>query len=382
MIQHLLRKRRVVDGRTINEPTLLALGMTAAVPLMLLALLGGVAFATASFGLGWALFAVVAGLLGALLLALRHRPYTSGLVTGRQRWARWLCQGGSKAVVVMLAAWMGLIAWSQVCPGGTMPGPKAEVGVVRVVTWNILRGQEQGPPWEQNNWRARKLALGQALRDAQPDILLVQEARLPQLNFLDETLPGHDRVGVGRDDGKEAGEHCAIYFSRQRFEQLDGGTFWLQGTTDRPGSGLGVQRICTWVRLRDQASGRTLRVYNTHQYLTAGAQLPAAQIILHRLQAGEPSDIVLLGGDFNATPDAPSRRLFAEAGLREAADVAGASPGGTYQFCGVCWRCLDGILLGEGLQVRQYAVLNIKPRGLFPSDHFGVLADLMLQPQP
>jgi endonuclease/exonuclease/phosphatase family metal-dependent hydrolase len=84
---------------------------------------------------------------------------------------------------------------------------------------------------------------------------------------------------------------------------------------------------------------------------------------------------VVLAGDFNAVPEAGSRRLFAEAGLRETAALADRR-GGTFQFCGVCLRCLDGILVGPGWQVHEYAVVNVKPRGLFPSDHFGVLADL------
>ena len=36
-----------------------------------------------------------------------------------------------------------------------------------------------------------------------------------------------------------------------------------------------MKRICTWVHLHDQVSGRTLRIYNAHQYLTKRAQLPA-----------------------------------------------------------------------------------------------------------
>jgi len=335
-------------------------------------------FATASFGLGWGLFAAVAGLLAALVMGLRLRRRESAApVTGRQRWLRRLRGAGRKMFVVVLAGWLGLIAWSQLSPDEPMPGPKAEPDSVRVLTWNILRGQEHGPPWQENNWPARKQALGEALGQAQPDILLVQEARSGQLAFLDETLPGHRRVGVGRDDGKSGGEHCAICFKDGRFQQLDGGTFWLEEPTDRPrGPGLNVKRICTWVRLRDQVSGRSLRVYNAHQYLTERMQLPASHIILERVKAGDPSDAVLLAGDFNATPEKPSRRVFAEAGLRETAALAGRGAEGTYQFYGLHLRCLDGILVGPGWRVQHYAVVNVKPGGVFPSDHFGVLADL------
>jgi endonuclease/exonuclease/phosphatase family metal-dependent hydrolase len=378
MIGNLLRISRVVDDREVQEPTLLALGLTATGSLLLLAALAGAVFATASFWSGWELFAAVLALLAALVLGSRlWRRQPAALLTGRQRWLRRLRGAGRKMFVLALAGWLGLIVWSQFSPGGPMPGPKTEPGSVRVLTWNILRGQEHGPPWEQNNWPARKRALGEALRQAQPDILLVQEARSGQLDFLDETLPVHRRVGVGRDDGKSGGEHCAIYFNEGRFQELDGGTFWLQEPTDSPrGPGLNVKRICTWVRLRDPVSGRTLRVYNTHQYLTAGLQQAASQIILEHVKAGDPSDAVLIGGDFNATPKAPSRRVFDEAGLRETVAVAGYGAEGTYQLCGLRLRCLDGILAGPGWRVQQYVVMNVKPGGVFPSDHFGVLADL------
>jgi endonuclease/exonuclease/phosphatase family metal-dependent hydrolase len=378
MIESLFRRRRVLNGGEVQEPTLVAMSLTATGFLLLLAAFAGAVWATASFGLGWWLFAGIAGLLAGLVLLPRlRRRECAAPVTGRRLWLRRLSGAGRKTFVIMLAGWLGLIAWSELSPGGPMPGPKAELGDVRVLTWNILRGQDHGPPWQQNNWPARKQALAEALRQIQPDILLVQEARLNQLAFLDEALPGHRRVGVGRDDGKSGGEHCAIYFKAGRFQELGGGTFWLKEPTDKPrGPGVKVTRICTWVRLGDQVSGRTLRVYNTHQYLTAAAQLPASQILLDHVKVGDPSDVVLLAGDFNATPEAPSRRLFAQAGLRETTARVGKGSGATYHFSGVRWRRLDGILVGPGWHVQQSAVVDVKPRGLFPSDHFGVLADL------
>lgn len=382
MLANPFRTRCSADGHEIHEPTLLALALTATALLLLLAVLAGVVFVTASFGVGWGLFAAVAGLLVALLLGPRlRRRQSAAPLTGRRRWQRRLLAAGRMLFVVGLAGWLSLIAWSQLCRGGPMPAPKAELAGVRVLTWNILRGHDHGPPWEQNNWPARKQALAQALRQAQPDILLVQEARAGQLAFLEETLPDHRRVGVGRDDGKSAGEHCAIFFNKARFHELDGGTFWLQQPTDCPrGPGPNVKRICTWVRLRDQATNRTLRVYNTHQYLTAGAQCPASCIILDRLQSGDPADAVLLAGDFNATPDAPSRQLFAQANLRETAALVGKGGEGTYQFLGLRLRCLDGILASPHWRLHHYAVVNVKPKGVFPSDHFGVLADLTVEP--
>jgi endonuclease/exonuclease/phosphatase family metal-dependent hydrolase len=309
----------------------------------------------------------VGGALAALLLAalvLGPRP-AGGAFLGR-----WLGVA-RKLSAALLACWLGLVAWSRLSPGGPAPAPKADPAQVRVVTWNIHCGQDGGPPWVGFDWSRRKHALEEALREAGPDILCVQEARAPQVAFLEQALPGYQRAGVGRDDGREGGEFSAIFFDRDRFELLAGDTFWLAGSAGNPPPGGG--RICTWVRLRDRAGG-TLRVYNTHSYLTEKARRPAARRIAAHVAAGDPADAVVLCGDFNAPPGAPSRRLFAGVGLADAA--AGGSP--TYHFGGIPLRCLDGLYVSRSCAVREHLVVDVKPGDTYPSDHFGLLADLTL----
>ncbi len=276
----------------------------------------------------------------------------------------------------LVACWLGLLGWEHWGRGGPAPPPKASPAAVRVVTWNIHCGQDDGPPWQRFDWPARKHALRAALDQASPDILCVQEARPGQVAFLEQALPGHERVGVGRDDGRDGGEHCAIYFDRRRFERLGGGTFWLSEPIDtpRPGSAFAVKRICTWVRLRDRDSNCALRLYNSHLPLTEGDRREAARILLAQVAAGDPSDAVVLTADFNATPSAASRRLFAEAGLEDVAPSALK----TLHLYGVPLRCIDGILVGKGVKVERHLRLTVKPGGLYPSDHFGLLADLSL----
>jgi hypothetical protein len=134
------------------------------------------------------------------------------------------------------------------------------------------------------------------------------------------------------------------------------------------------------VRLRDRPSGRTLRVYNTHLYLTESARLPAVRAILARIGSGDASDAVLVAGDFNAIPGAPSRRLFQEAGLIPETELA-KKPAGqpTHQFYGIRLRSLDGLYLSPHWRLLEYRVVDVKPANTFPSDHFGVLADLRLE---
>jgi endonuclease/exonuclease/phosphatase family metal-dependent hydrolase len=368
-----------VDGQEALEPTLLALALILT-GLAILAGAGIVAIAfLPAFGYVWWTFATVAAVFVWLALGLRRQVRPDPMPpTGLQRWFRRILGAARILFLGILACWLGLIVWSAVCPSGPDPPPKSDPALIRVVTWNIHCGQDKGPPWKQFDWPARKHALRTALDKARPDILCVQEATPQQVAFLEEALPGHRRVGIGRD-GDAGGEHCAIYFNRQRFEELDGNTFWLEEPIDQPraGSALDVKRICTWVRLRD-SNGRTLRVYNTHLYLTEAPRLTAARIILAHVAAGDRADAVLLTADFNASPTVPSRRLFGEAGLADSAERAGKPAGKPtfHFFYGVAVECLDGILVDAHWRVATHLMLDVKPQNIFPSDHFAVLADL------
>jgi endonuclease/exonuclease/phosphatase family metal-dependent hydrolase len=257
--------------------------------------------------------------------------------------------------------------------------PRTDPVAIRVLTWNIHCGQDGGPRWKRFNWSRRKAALAAALRDADADVVCVQEARAEQVEFLESLLPTHRRAGVGRGGGM-VGEHCAIFFSRDRFTLLDSGTFWLKEPCDVPGCGslLGLKRICTWVRLRDGADGRCLRVYNTHSYLTEGPRRRAARLILDRMATGDSTDGVVLCGDFNAPPTAASRRVFSGVGLADSAVLAGKfAPMSTFHWRGIPLRALDAILVSPAWQVRGHVVLDVKPGNTWPSDHFGVVADLV-----
>jgi endonuclease/exonuclease/phosphatase family metal-dependent hydrolase len=380
---NLLTRQRMVLDQQIEEPTLLALALTVT---GFAVLLGGCVVGIAglpAFGFVWWAFAAIAAVLAWLVLGLFRKPRPGPeCATGRQRWFGRILLSARIVFIGVLACWLGLIVWLALCPGGPDPDPKADPALIRVVTWNIHCGQEDGLPWKQFDWPARKHALRAALDQAQPDIFCVQEATPVQVAFLEETMPGHRRVGVGRDDGKSGGEHCAIYFSQERFEEIGGNTFWLEEPIDQPrvGSALDIKRICTWVRLRDKVSRRTFRVYNTHLYLTESPRLVAAQIILAHVAAGNKEDAVLLTADFNASPSVPSRRLFIESGLADSAERAGRPAGKpTFQLYGVGVWCIDGILVDPRWRVHNHLILAVKPNNTFPSDHFALLADVALR---
>src|SRR4029077_7442194 len=125
-----------------------------------------------AIGYIWWTFAAVAAILVCLVLGLRREPKPCPTSpTGRQRWFRRIRGGARLLFIAVLACWLGLIVWLEFCPGGPVPAAKAIPAFIRVVTWNIHCGQDDGPPWKQFDWPRRKVALRAAVEQALPDIL-------------------------------------------------------------------------------------------------------------------------------------------------------------------------------------------------------------------
>ncbi len=276
---------------------------------------------------------------------------------------------------------LAVAAW----PASQAGEPAAEAAgmKLRVLTWNVQYGSERGA--DPNGWPERKAALRAALADEKPDVLCVQEALAGQLEFIDGLLPGHKRVGVGRDDGAKAGEHCAVFFDARRFEAAESGTFWLSETPEKPSRGWGEKymRICTWVRLREPASGRAFRVYGTHLALLPSAREKSAALIVERIAKVPRDEPVILAGDFNCGPGSPPWKLFGAAGLKSAEELAGRRPGAaTYHKSGIPLVCLDAVFASGTWKAGAHRVVRGQAGAAWASDHFGVAADLELPAGP
>ena len=82
----------------------------------------------------------------------------------------------------------------------------------------------------------------------------VQEALKGQVDNLTELLPDYGWFGIGRVDGKEAGEYMAVFYRKDRFEVIEQSTFWLSETPENPTKGCDAMcyRIVTWEKMKDK----------------------------------------------------------------------------------------------------------------------------------
>src|SRR5690606_9254165 len=139
----------------------------------------------------------------------------------------------------------------------------ADSSAITIATYNLrLNTPRDGA----NAWPHRVEAVKGLVRYHGFDVFGTQELLADQLADLAQ-MPEYAYVGVGRDDGKRAGEHSAIFYRRDRFSLLRHGDFWLSETPDRPSKGWDAKcckRIASWAQLRDRNSGKAFYIFSVH----------------------------------------------------------------------------------------------------------------------
>ena len=178
----------------------------------------------------------------------------------------------------------------------------SQEAALKVATY-IIRNENQSDYNNGNGWDSRYPVICGMLRYERPDIFGSQEVLVDQLHDMLQELPDYDYVGVGRDDGVDAGEFEPIFWRKDRFSLLDKGWFWLSETPDKPGLGWDAVciRICTWVHLKDRNSGRRIWFFNLHMdHVGVVARAESAKLIVSRIESMcKPSEYVFVTGDFN-----------------------------------------------------------------------------------
>jgi endonuclease/exonuclease/phosphatase family metal-dependent hydrolase len=169
-----------------------------------------------------------------------------------------------------------------------------------------------------NAWSQRAPVIASLIRFHKFDVLGVQEAYRSQLNDLQALMPAYAFSGRGRDDGREAGEHAAIFYRKDAFTLQAEGMFWLSETPEKPSIGWDAKfnRVCTWVKLEDHKTRKAFFVFNTHfDHQGSIARAESARLILKavtKISGGQPA---ILTGDFNVNQTSESYKLIHDSGL-------------------------------------------------------------------
>ncbi len=176
---------------------------------------------------------------------------------------------------------------------------------INIMSFNI---RYNNPNDEINAWPNRADMVNGLLKFHEPDIFGLQEALYGQILDIETELPEYEWFGVGRDDGKQAGEFAPIFFNKTKFILIENGHFWLAENCEKPDKGwdAACTRICTWGKFKNKVSGKRFYVFNTHfDHRGEEARKNSAILIRDKIEEMTYKNNlpVILTGDFNLTPE-------------------------------------------------------------------------------
>ncbi len=283
---------------------------------------------------------------------------------------------------------------------------------LHVASYNIrLSAGDKGT---ENAWDERKDDLIALIRNLDLDAFGLQEVRPDQAALIDAAFPDYAKYGEHRGADRVSDEASSIYFRKERFECLKGGTFWLSETPDVPGLkgwGAACPRVCSWALLKDRRTGKIFCFANTHtDHISALARKEGMLLIIRRMKEFAPEGTpIVFTGDHNCMEnDEPAQAV---AGILKNALYITETPakGSWRTFNGWIWcdkeigatdalkksmaernsdafieTCngtrIDYIYVSPGVRVLDYETVCAPRPGkkLYHSDHFPITARILL----
>jgi endonuclease/exonuclease/phosphatase family metal-dependent hydrolase len=260
-----------------------------------------------------------------------------------------------------------------------------------VMSFNIRYGTANDG---ENRWELRREMLFDVVREANADLVGLQEALDGQIQELLTALPQYGVVGVGRDDGRTRGEYAAILYRRDRFRVSDAGTFWFSDTPEVIASkswGNTITRICTWARFIDR-DGFAFWHYNVHlDHQSQPSRERSAALLAGRIAGRRSlSEPAIVTGDFNVgetnpaitrltAPQSDAAALFVDTFRARHPDEKTAGTFTGFKFGETGGDKIDYILVPPGSEVLDAAIVRTSRNDRYPSDHFPVVARVVVR---
>ncbi|MBN1916358.1 MAG: endonuclease/exonuclease/phosphatase family protein [Verrucomicrobia bacterium] len=254
-----------------------------------------------------------------------------------------------------------------------------------VMTCNI---RYSAAPDGENDWPHRKALCFDAIASRAPDVICFQEMMRDQLVELREAFPGYDWNGTMRAPGSRDVPN-AVFTRREVFVVTSSGGYWLSETPHVPGSSSWASadvRLANWVTIEERASGRELRIVNTHlDHVSQPARENQARLLAEDARAFDDAYPQILTGDMNCDARNPAIGILRQAGWRDTYEAVHGpdDPGPTlHEFLGPAHASdlgrIDWIFTRGNVRVLDAEIIRDSHEGRYPSDHYFVSATLEL----
>ena len=249
---------------------------------------------------------------------------------------------------------------------------------LKVMSYNIRLGSADD---KTNSWALRYTATEEMLKDQAPDVFGVQEALEYQVRYI-KAMCGYECVGVGRENGKKAGEHMSIFWNKKTVKMLKWGTFWLSETPKKPSMGWDAAcfRTATWALMKDKETGEKFYFVNTHlDHAGVQAQKNGLKLIMDSIAEINPDGYpMVLVGDFNMRPD-NANLADLDSMMQSARKIAAKTDShDTYNGWGKGTGIIDYIYMSGFSSCPEYQTVTKRYKDRkYVSDHYPITATLI-----
>lgn len=246
--------------------------------------------------------------------------------------------------------------------------------MLKVVSFNIRNCNDPNG----NSVAERAPRLYNAIDPIKPDLIGLQEYKEHWAVHINKYFSNEYDMLIKWRSSDFDEESVPLLWRKDKFKCIDSGCFWLSDTPNVESKGwdeiYDCYRICAYVVLKDKATGETFTFMNTHFGFGDNGQVASAQLIADFSKNKK----MVLTGDFNMTPGSLGYKKISESLI----DVnAATAKNNTSTFHGYepdknTDVLIDYCFITNQINPISYSVIDSLTDGKYPSDHYGILAEI------
>jgi len=248
---------------------------------------------------------------------------------------------------------------------------------VKIVTLNLRYGT---PADRENSWKERRKRIQAVFKSYSDGIIATQEALPLQIKDILKAVPRLDVVYRSRTHAQDGGPANAFFYDKRKWKVVSHDTFWFSDTPEVPASkswGNSLPRTGNLTIFEDKNTGKQIKIMNVHlDHRSENSREQTVELVLRKLIAEADPMPIFVVGDFNVRPTNPVIKRMEQFFV----DSFEGDPleGCTYHDYHGGSHCprYDYIfyLDDHGVVKNEYKIDKWSSKGLFPQDHYPVVA--------
>lgn len=274
---------------------------------------------------------------------------------------------------------IGAVRFDEIVIDGV---PEKAEGTTRIMSFNV-RCANDGVQTITNRGKVS----AEMLKAYMPDSFGVQECT-PRWKRIIKRAVGDKYASVGRarDFYGPFTEYSSIYYLKDKYNLIDSGTFWLSETPDKAYTksfNSMCYRIATWAVLENKETGERYTHINTHlDHKLDSTRDAQMKVLIEQVLKITGEGKVVMTGDFNAYEDSSVYAVACESFDDTKYIAKNTDEGPTFTKYGTKEDngrgAIDFIFVSKGVKAESYKIIRNTVEGIYPSDHFPIVADIYI----